>query len=282
MQRPSDELLVAFMDGEVDEAQFTEIAAWLERDPSLRARLANLTEVTTLIRDAFEPVLREPIPERLFAATHDKTETEQPEAAEPDTTILPFRPKTSRRAAMTATRWWLGVAAAASVAFVIGVSVNLAGPGNKIVATVTSSPNQLDNLAGYHNMFGPLMPSAEAKGVPADLEITADAQSGLPSDVILPDLRPWGLIFQGGRRIMSEGKPAFQFVYSTDKNELGKVSLFVTTSPEPDVEPTYDKRGGVNLLYWRHRGHGYYIVGGANQGWMWSLKNDIAYQLKAL
>jgi anti-sigma factor RsiW len=279
MQRPSDELLVAYMDGEVDEAQFTEIAAWLERDPSLRARLATLTEVTTLIRDAFEPVLREPIPERLFAATHDKIEATQPE---PDTTILPFRPKTSRRTAMTATRWWLGVAAAAGIAgIVIGASVNVVGPGNKVVAT-TTSPNQLDNMVGYHNMFETLVPSAEAKGVPADLEIPADAQSGLPGDIILPDLRPWGLIFQGGRRLMFEGKPAFQFVYSTDNNELGKVSLFVTTSPEPDVEPTYDKRGGVNMLLWRHRGHGYYIVGGANQGWMWSLKNDIAYQLKAL
>jgi anti-sigma factor RsiW len=283
MQRPSDELLVAYMDGEVDEAQFAEIAAWLERDPGLRARLANLTEVTTLIRDAFEPVLREPIPERLFAATHDKTEAAAPEAAEPERKIVAFRPKTSRRTPMTATHWWVGLAAAVGIAFVVGAaSVNYLAPAAKPVTVATSSPNQLDNLAGYHDMFETLMPSAEAKGVPADLEFPADAKSTLPSDVILPDLRPWGLIFQGGRRIMSEGKPAFQFVYSSDNNELGKVSLFVTTSPEPDVEPTYDKRHGVNLLYWRHLGHGYYIVGGANQGWMWSLKNDIAYQLKAM
>ena len=55
-----------------------------------------------------------------------------------------------------------------------------------------------------------------------------------------------------------------------------------TNSTEPEVQPTYETRDGVNFLYWRHRGHGYYIVGGANKGWMWSLKNDIAYQLKAM
>ena len=104
----------------------------------------------------------------------------------------------------------------------------------------------------------------------------------LPSDIVRPDLEPWGLVFVGGRSIAVEGRKAFQFFYTTENKDLGKVSLFVTSTKETDVDPTYDNRDGVNMLYWRHRGHGYYIVGSANKGWMWSLKNDIAYQLRAM
>jgi anti-sigma factor RsiW len=266
MQRPSDEMLVAYMDGEVDEATFAEITACLDHDPSLRARLTSLMEATSLVREAFEPVLREPIPERLFAATH----------AQPETTIVEFRPKPAGRGWSHTTRWWLGTAAAASFAcFLFGASVSyIAAPRTGPIKTVDS---KLDNLAGYHIQ---MVDSATASDLP--LDFTEQTTPSLPGDVILPDLKPWGLVFVGGRRIMSEGKPAFQFTYTTDNKELGPVTLFVTNSAEPDVEPTFDKRDGVNLLYWRHRGHGYYIVGGANKGWMWSLKNDIAYQLKAL
>jgi anti-sigma factor RsiW len=266
MQPPSDEMLVAFLDGEVDEAQFAEIAAWLDRDSGLRARLARLTETTALLREAFEPILREPVPERLFAATHGA----------PASNVMELQTKRAGRDWSHTTRWWIGTAAAASVAcFLFGASVSyFAGPATQPVRV---SDSKLDNLAGYHIQ---MVNSAIASDLP--LDFTEKTTSGLPGDVILPDLKPWGLVFVGGRRIMSEGKPAFQFTYTTDNKDLGPVTLFVTNSSEPDVEPTFDKRDGVNLLYWRHRGHGYYIVGGANKGWMWSLKNDIAYQLKAL
>jgi anti-sigma factor RsiW len=54
MQRPSDELLVAYLDGEVEETVAVEVESWLERDPELRLRLQALTESATQIRDAFD------------------------------------------------------------------------------------------------------------------------------------------------------------------------------------------------------------------------------------
>jgi len=263
MQRPSDELLVAYLDGELDEAQFVEVGDWLDRDSSLRTRLTSLSESTALIREAFEPVLREPVPERLFAATHTKDESN----------VVAFQPKGGKARILGNTkRQWLSMAIAASLScFVFGAGVSY-------VATEGQQPRAggpLDNLPVYHIS----MSSANATVKP---DFTPEDESKLPSDVILPDLKPWGLVFVGGRRIASEGKPAFQFFYTTENKDLGKVSLFVTSTPEPDVDPTYAVRDGVNMLYWRHRGHGYYIVGNANKGWMWSLKNDIAYQLKAM
>lgn len=269
MQRPSDELLVAYLDGEVDEAQFAEIVEWLERDPSLRARLAGLSETTALIREAFEPVLREPVPERLFAATHPQE----------DSNVVAFQPKAAARSRLHSTRWWISMATAASFAcFMFGASITWVGI-NTNVEPAKLSDAKLDNFAGYH--FD-LVNNAEAV-TPEKFWISPEpTEQNLPSDIILPDLKPWGLVYVGGRLLKSEGKPCFQFTYTTDNKELGPVTIFVTNSTEPDVQPTYDTRDGVNFLYWRHRGHGYYIVGGANKGWMWSLKNDIAYQLKAM
>jgi anti-sigma factor RsiW len=263
MQRPSDEMLVAYLDGEVDEAQFAEIAAWLDRDQSLRDRLSSLTEATALVREAFEPILREPVPEHLFATIHPRAESN----------VVAFQPKTASRINGNTKRWWLSMVAAASFACVFGASVSYLANDEP---TKLAGPN-LDNFPAYHNL---LINSATAE-VPK-LDFTPETESKLPSDVIVPDLKPWGLVFVGGRRIVAEGKPAFQFSYTTDNKELGPVTLFVTNSSETDAEPTFDKRDGMNLLHWRHRGHGYIITGGANKGWMWSLKNDIAYQLKAM
>ena len=268
MQRPSDELLVAYLDGEVDESQFAEITAWLDRDPSLRARLTSLSETTALIREAFEPVLREPVPERLFAATHPK----------PESTVVAFPPKAAGWIRNHSTRWWVGMAAAASFAcFMFGASITYVA--NEHQPNVSATDVKLDNFASYHL---DLVKNAEAAS-PDSFWISKDPKDqNLPSDIILPDLKPWGLVYVGGRVLKSDGKPCYQFSYVTDNKDLGPVTVFVTNSNEPDVEPTYDTRDGVNFLYWRHRGHGYYIVGGANKGWMWSLKNDIAYQLKAM
>ena len=38
----------------------------------------------------------------------------------------------------------------------------------------------------------------------------------------------------------------------------------------------------MNLLYWRHHGHAYAIVGTADIGYLWNIANDIAWQLDAI
>src|SRR5579859_6337844 len=87
MQRPSDEVLVAYLDGEVDETTAVEVESWLERDPELRSRLQVLTESATQIRDAFEEILREPVPERLMAAARGRDGAREPAR---NATILSF------------------------------------------------------------------------------------------------------------------------------------------------------------------------------------------------
>ena len=93
----------------------------------------------------------------------------------------------------------------------------------------------------------------------------------LPADFRLPNLKPWGLVFQGARFLIVEGRPATQLFYTTDNKALGPLTVVVGTSPKPDVAPTFDRRDDLNVLYWRHHGHAYALVGTANIGYLWNI-----------
>ncbi len=56
MQKPADELLVAYLDGELDESQRAKIEDWLKHDGAAREKVARLSETTTLLRAAFDEV----------------------------------------------------------------------------------------------------------------------------------------------------------------------------------------------------------------------------------
>jgi anti-sigma factor RsiW len=113
-------------------------------------------------------------------------------------------------------------------------------------------------------------------------DATRKVAQKLPPDFRLPNLKPWGLVFQGARFLIIEGRPATQLFYTTDNKALGPLTVVVGTSSRPDVAPTFEHRDDVNLLYWRHHGHAYALVGTADIGYLWNIQNDIAWQLDAI
>ncbi|MGH6974071.1 MAG: anti-sigma factor family protein, partial [Stellaceae bacterium] len=67
MQRPSDEILIAYLDGELDEHETLEVIRALACDERLQAHVERLNASVRLIRAAYDDVLRESVPERLIA-----------------------------------------------------------------------------------------------------------------------------------------------------------------------------------------------------------------------
>lgn len=63
-----DDTLVAYLDGQLDDAEIAAIEAALPRDAALRARLDVLARASELAQRCLEPVLREPVPPALIAA----------------------------------------------------------------------------------------------------------------------------------------------------------------------------------------------------------------------
>ena len=278
MQKPSDEVLVAYLDGELDASTRAEVEAWLERDAAMRDHATELAESARLLRAAFDPVLHEAVPERLIAAARGETTG----------AVIDMAAERAKRSGRHSGRPWLQWAAAAGVAGLMiggGVGFFLGGPDaeNRQAAALASS-NWIDNIAGYHKLFVSAGPNDLALvDVPANGDDAArkPAQK-LPSDFHLPNLQPWGLQFQGARFLFIEGQPGTQLFYTTDNKQLGPVTVVVANTTKPDMAPAFDHRDNLNVISWRHHGHAYALVGAADIGYLWNISNDIAYQLDAI
>jgi anti-sigma factor RsiW len=287
MDERSDERLIAWLDGELEEAERREVEAWLARDPAAAARAATLAESGRLLRLTLDEVAREPVPDRLIAAVRG----EAAGAAAPHPQILPFtgRPRTASRprrwAALPAAAALFGLVCGAGGAyFAIGI---LAGGGDaRRPALEAAAANNiwLDTAAGYFKLFVTAGDNALVD-VPANGDTRAALQKisqSLPQAVRLPDLKPWGLSFRGARLVVVEGRPAAQLVYTTENKAIGPLALIIGSSKQADIPPTVDRRQDVNLLYWRHQGRAYALVGQADIGYLWGIGNDVAWQLDAI
>ena len=107
-----DETLMAFADGELDEARSLALEEALENDEALAERLAVFLDSRRLVGDALKPLIDEPVPEALLASVRKMAQ----EARAPRDNVVSFRPK-----AQPAVRSWLMPVAASLVAVVTGV-----------------------------------------------------------------------------------------------------------------------------------------------------------------
>ena len=292
MQKRSDDRLIAYLDGEVDASARREIEDWLDSDPAARDKLAALAQSAALVRSAFDEVTHEPLPDRLIAAARGERVS-----AEPSAKILPFRRGQGTGSVPAARRWWLGLPLAASLfGLLLGGAVTFlsvakllpGGIGGKqpAVEMAAAASLWLDNAAGYFKLA-----ASAGDGALVDVPATGDAREAwqkisqsLPQEVRWPDLnlKPWGLNFRGARLVVADGRPAAHLMYTTDNKAIGPLTLIIGSSKESDTPPTLARRQDVNLLYWRHQGRAYALVGQTDVGYLWGIANDVAWQLDAI
>jgi anti-sigma factor RsiW len=298
MQKLDDELLVAYHDGELDDKQQADVEARIELDADARDRLARLGETTALVRAAFDELLREEVPAHLIAAIHDADAGNA--GAGHGAQILPFRMRRAARGLAAYRRWWIVVPVAASLfGVMIGGGLGYFGLGStkgngeqQVAAIQNAAANGwLDNIAEFHKLFVSASTGENSfADIPANDNggevIQKISQRTSQQNLRVPDLKPWGLVFQGARLVVLEGRSAAQLVYTADNKTVGKaigpLTVLIGTSKRPDISPTFDHRQDVNMLYWRRKGHVYAIVGQADSGYMWGLANDIEWQLNAI
>jgi len=289
MQRHSDEALVAYIDGELDDDERRHVEAWLEADPAVRDRLTGLVQSGDLLRGAFADIVDEPVPSRLMAAARGASGTAPPEAE-----ILVLKRPGWAAITLPARRWQIGLAAAAGLFGVIfgGVGtylgMGLLNPANpaaeRRLAAAAANGSWLDNAAGYYKLTvsagDNMLIDVPASNDPR--EALQKISESLPPQLRVPDLKPWGLSFRGARLVVVEGRPAAELVYVTDNKAIGPLTLVIGASKQSDISPTFDRRQDVNMLYWRHQGRAYALVGQTDIGYLWGIANDVAWQLDAI
>ena len=116
MQQRSDEALVAYLDGELDEDERRQVDAWLDADPEVRERLMALAQAGELVRGAYADIVNEPVPSRLIAAARGTAKAVQTAPQEAEILVLK-RP--GRAIPPPDRRWRIGLAAAAGLFGVI-------------------------------------------------------------------------------------------------------------------------------------------------------------------
>jgi anti-sigma factor RsiW len=223
--------LHAWADGRLAEGRRAEVEAWLAAHPEEAERAAAYRALNEQLRVHFEPVLDEPVPERLESAA--------------------LRRRRWRAAAATA--GWIAIGAAIG-----GVA------GWQLHAQRAPAPlAQLDTpviarrAALAHATYAPEVRHPVEVGADEEQHLVAWLSKRLGGEVRAPRLESEGMTLVGGRLLPRDPGPVAQFMYQSAPGR--RVTLYVRTEG-PDQRETafrYAREGNVRVFYWIDRKFGY-------------------------
>jgi len=120
----SDDTVMAYVDGELDAPTRARVEAAAAADPELARRIARQQSLRRRLSAALDPVLKEPVPERLLATVRDAAREHAPAQ------VVPLA---RRRASLTSWSWreWSALAASLVLGALLGpwlVQLQTGGP----------------------------------------------------------------------------------------------------------------------------------------------------------
>jgi hypothetical protein len=104
----TDEDLMAYADGELDDERRRQIQEAIQKDPDIARRVASHQALRDSLRNSFEPVLQEPVPDRLLAAARSGSAAARSGSAPARSNVVPLR---GRGAPVRTPPKWLALAA---------------------------------------------------------------------------------------------------------------------------------------------------------------------------
>jgi anti-sigma factor RsiW len=259
-----DNELHAYVDGQLTPDRVEAVEDVLRREPELASRVTSLRELNGALRDALDPILAEPIPERLLAA-----------AAAPTTRSI-------------AARRWFAPAFAAAAMLVVGLGVGWTMRGALIEEAGT--PTTFSRQAAFtHALY--------ASDVRRPVEVWANEEKGLVTwltkrlghQMHAPDLNALGYALVGGRLVAGNEKPTALFMYeNADKQRLSlqvrKDTQHIGAKPggSGDTAFRYAIENGVGVFYWVDDECGYALTGALDRTQLLALARVVYGQLAAL
>lgn len=225
--------LSAYLDGELPDQEALQVEEWLERDPQAQAQLEALMQTDSIVRDAFDAQLNDPVPLTLARAVKSA-------------------PMPSPRA-----RPHWGAVAASLVMLMIGGAGGYALRG-------TSAPVQtagwLHDIADYHAVYaGQGRHLVEVAATESD-HIEAWLGKTIGAAFAIPDLRAHGLTFQGGRLLVANGAPVAQLMYRDDQGRV--IALCLQNNPSREAAGFQGQTiNGFDFVSWRGAAARYVVIG---------------------
>jgi len=260
----SERDLHAYADGQLPAEHAAAVEAALARDPEFAGRAAAYRAQSASLRDALDPILAEPIPDRLLAAASPATDS---------------RPSLIRQ-------WSVPVLAVAAT-LLVGVGIGWFGRDALIDR---GTPTTFARSAAYaHALY-----AADAR---RPVEVWAAEEKNLVTwltkrlgfKVHAPDLNGLGYSLVGGRLVAGNEFPTALFMYeNADKERLSlqvrKQSPKVPTGVgrTGDAAFRYAVENGIGVFYWIDDDCGYAISGAVDRAQLLKIAHVVYGQLAAV
>jgi anti-sigma factor RsiW len=229
------------LDGEMPADDRSGFERWLEANPDMKARAERYATDRDQLRAALDPILGEPVPERLRKLVR-----------------APMR----RSARML----WLRNVAAAAVIFLVGGAV---GYGIGHAGRPSADPDTLGFVEGAlaaHRVYSAEKLHVVEVGVDQKDHLIGWLSKRVGVTLTAPDLAAKGFRLIGGRLLPAGATGmAAQFMYEDDAGR--RISLYVTREPGEDETGFRNQtEGSVNALYWLDEGYGCVVAGDLPEG----------------
>lgn len=257
----TDTDLHAYVDAALPAAQRAEIEAHLADHPEAAERVRAYQEQKRALRQLFDPVLEEPLPEPLRA--------------------LASAPAAATRGAAFLPRWSLQrIAAGFAIAMVGGMAGWLAHDQYRpaaLIAQATPLPRQ---AAVAHAVFSPDVKRPVEIDAEHEDQLVTWLSKRLGTPVRPPKLGPLGYELIGGRLLPGNSGPVAQFMYHDASGQ--RLTLYVSTenATNRDTAFRFAREGLVNVFYWIDGKYGYALSAGIDKSELARVASAVYDQLE--
>jgi len=254
----TDADLNAYVDGQLAASRVAAVEEAFARDPAMAARVADAKRHNADLRDALDPWLADPIPERLLAAA----------ARQPKATRKPVR------------RWLVPAAAVAT-----GLAVGL-GTGwytRDIQLERAGTPTTFTRQAALtHALYAADVNRPVEVWAPEEKRLVAWLSKRLGFAVTAPDLNSSGFALVGGRLVAGHENPTALFMYENADKQRLSLQVRKQRVEGGEVAFRYAVENGVGVFYWIEDNCSYALSGNIDRAQLLAVGRSVYGQLAAL
>jgi anti-sigma factor RsiW len=218
--------LHAYADDVLPPARRNAVEAHLARHLQDAERIRAWREQKAKLHVGFDPVLEEPLPERLAA--------------------MRVAPQVPRRAPLL-------LAAALLLA---GIALGWLARGLTLAAPSPAAPTLARQAALAHAVYAPEVRHPVEVPAADHAHLVKWLSKRLGAELRVPNLAPLGFQLVGGRLLPGDAGPVAQFMYQDPRGQ--RLTLYVTrSSTNRDTSFRFSQEGRVAVLYWIDQSLGY-------------------------
>ncbi len=247
-----DEVLVAYIDGQLEDDVARQVEAALLENPIAQAKIRKLKDTSSILKQPFDQLLNTPL---------------SPDFAN---TIMSKKVVT-----MPDKRLQIALASAfVTVLFFLGIGTGYIY-NNYQQQTIQKSQadSWIQAVVDYQILYGRQTLENPA---PALQEVNQTRQrlgEILGNDLLIPDLMGEGLLFKRGQVLEFRGNPVIQLAYLPEQGK--PVAYCITKINTNNQALVQGSSKGLSYLHWQKDGYGYILVGDIPEKKLYSLHKII-------